>query len=54
MQTFNITSATTTDLVPIYKDRGSINSVRFTNTHASTAVNVQLFLEDDASTPNKY
>ena len=54
MQTFNITSATTTTIKPIYGDSGGTNSVRFTNTHASTSVNVQLFLEDDASTPNKY
>jgi|TARA_R100000482_G_scaffold89960_1_gene36803 hypothetical protein len=54
MNLFNITSATTTTLIPLYKNRNSVKSVRFTNTHASTAVNVQLFLEDDASTPNKY
>ena len=51
---YNITSATTTTLKSIYGDAGGIQSIRFTNTHATTGVNVQLFIEDDASTPNKY
>ena len=54
MGLFNITSATTTTLIPIYKDRGSISSIIFTNAHATADVNIQLFLEDDEPSPNKY
>ena len=53
MQTFNITSATTTTLRDIHADiGGNVKSIRFTNTHASTAVTVSLFLEDSSS--NKF
>jgi hypothetical protein len=43
---FNITSATTTTLIDMNTDRGSVNYIKMTNTHASTAVTVDLFLED--------
>ena len=46
---FNITSATTTTLIDFYKGKGSISSIRLTNAHASTAVTVDLFLEDASS-----
>ena len=53
MQTFNITSATTTTLRDIHADiGGNVKSIRLTNTHASTAVTVSLFLEDSSS--NKF
>jgi hypothetical protein len=43
---FNITEAGTTTLIDIKSSRGSLNSVKMTNTHSSTAVTVELFLED--------
>ena len=53
MQTFNITSATTTTLRDIHADiGGNIKSIRLTNTHSTTAVTVDLFLEDNSS--NKF
>jgi hypothetical protein len=53
MQTFNITSATTTTLRDLHDDiSGNVKSIRLTNTHASTAVTVSLFLEDSSS--NKF
>ena len=52
MQTFNITSATTTTLRNIHSNAGSVKSIRLTNTHSTTAVTVDLFLEDSSS--NKF
>ena len=52
MQTFNITSATTTTLKEIHGREGSINSIRMTNTSQSTSVRVSLFFEDSSS--NKF
>ena len=52
MQTFNITSATTTTLRNIHSNAGSVKSIRLTNTHASTLVTIDLFVED--STSNKF
>jgi|TARA_R110000824_G_scaffold392327_1_gene590662 hypothetical protein len=46
---FNITSATTTTLRTVLENAGNIRSVSLANTHSSTAVNVQLFLEDEAN-----
>tara|TARA_B100001094_G_scaffold50428_1_gene46009 strand:- start:263 stop:571 length:309 start_codon:yes stop_codon:yes gene_type:complete len=46
---YNITSATTTTLIDTNLDSGPINSIRLTNTHASTDVTVDLFLEDGSS-----
>lgn len=47
MQTLNITSATTTTISTIYSDSGNIKSIRLTNTHASTAVDVELYIQGD-------
>ena len=47
---FNISSATTTTLIDFYKGKGGISFIRLTNSHASTAVTVDLFLEDTSST----
>ena len=52
MQLFNITSLTTTTLVALYKEQNSIESIHMANTHASTDVRIQLFLEDESA--NKY
>jgi hypothetical protein len=53
MQTFNITSATTTTLRDLHDDiSGNVKSIRLTNTHSTTAVTVDLFLEDSSS--NKF
>ena len=53
MQTFNITSATTTTLRDIHADiGGNVKSIRLTNTSQSTAVRISLFLEDSSS--NKF
>ena len=52
MQTFNITSATTTTLREQYGQSGSVNSIRMTNTSQSTTVRISLFLEDSSS--NKF
>ena len=53
MQTFNITSATTTTLRDIHADiGGNVKSIRLTNTSQSTAVRIILFLEDSSS--NKF
>ena len=50
MQTFNITSATTTTLRDLHANiGGSIRSIQLANTHASTAVTIDLFLEDSSS-----
>ena len=49
MNLFNIESATTTTLFAIHGSSGSINSIRLTNTHGSTSVEVQLYLEDSAA-----
>ena len=47
---FNITSATTTTLRALSSGLGGgVRSIRLTNTHASTAVTVDLFLEDASS-----
>ena len=46
---FNITSASTTTIRDIHSQEGKLNSLRFTNTHASTAVTVDLLLEDASS-----
>tara|TARA_R100001129_G_scaffold173237_1_gene144484 strand:- start:775 stop:1083 length:309 start_codon:yes stop_codon:yes gene_type:complete len=45
---FNITSATTTTLIDIRTKQSKNISLRMTNTHASTAVTVDLFLEDES------
>jgi len=52
MQLFNITSLTTTTLVALYKEQNSVKSIHMTNTHASTDVRIELFLEDESA--NKY
>ena len=43
---YNITSATTTTLIDTNLDSGPINSIRLTNTHDTTDVTIDLFLED--------
>ena len=43
---FNISGATTTTLIDMKSSRGAVNSITMANTHASTAVTVDLFLED--------
>ena len=45
----NITSATTTTLIPIYGSGGSVASIRLTNYSASNAVTIDLYLEDAAA-----
>lgn len=45
----NITSATTTTLIPIYGSGGSVSSIRLTNYSASNAVTIDLYLEDAAA-----
>ena len=52
MQTFNITSATTTTLKEIHGRECSINSIRMTNTSQSTSVRVSLFFEDRENPPD--
>ena len=52
MQLFNITSLKTTTQVALYKEQNSIESIHMANTHASTDVRIQLFLEDESA--NKY
>jgi len=46
---FNITEAGTTTLIDIKTDRGAVNHITMTNTHDSTAVTVDLFLEDKSA-----
>ena len=46
----NITSATTTTLVNEDLRTRSINSIAMTNTHASTAVTVELYVQDRTNT----
>ena len=46
---FNITSATTTTLVDFRTRQSKVSYIRMANTHDSTAVTIQLFLEDSSS-----
>ena len=45
----NITSATTTTLVDDDLGTSSFNSIAMTNTHASTAVTIELYIQDRTS-----
>ena len=45
---FNITSATTTTLRTVLEESGGINSISLANTHGSTSVTIDVFLEDEA------
>jgi len=54
MQLFNITSNTTTELIPFYKSKGPVRSIRLSNTHATDSVRVQLYIEDDKEVRNIY
>ena len=47
MQALNITSETTTTVKALYGDGGGVKSIRLTNTHASTAVDVELYIQGD-------
>ena len=47
MQLLNITSETTTTVKALYGDGGGVKSIRLTNTHASTAVDVELYIQGD-------
>ena len=47
MQALNITSETTTTVKALYGDGGGVRSIRLTNTHASTAVVVELYTQGD-------
>jgi hypothetical protein len=46
----NITSATTTTLVDVDLGSTTFNSIAMTNTHASTAVTVELYVQDRTNT----
>ena len=44
----NITSAATTTLADIYGRNGAVKYISLSNTHDSTAVTIELFLEDSS------
>jgi len=54
MDLFNITSDTTTELIPYYKTKGAVSSIRFSNTHATTSVRIRLYIEGDHGVENIY
>jgi hypothetical protein len=43
---FNISSATTTTLIDVLEDKGSVKSINIANCNASNAVTITLFLDD--------
>jgi len=46
---FNITSAATTTLIDTRTRQSKVSYIRMTNTHDTTAVTIELFLEDSSS-----
>lgn len=46
---FNITTSTTTELLPIHGTRGNVKSIRLSNYSAANDITIDLYLEDGSS-----